>query len=142
MVNYHDTKESTVDQTTEESMNAADSKESHNTRQDNSYQESNQEDVSILPSEDFVFLQIINVFDDFFSLVDHNPAHVCPHESVFDGVRVFFLVGLQVMSAMITAPLDCRILKCCRTEQSVKQAHWPCCFVGTMAEQSVITCGN
>ena len=142
MVNNHDTKESTVNQTTEESMNTADSKQSNNTRQDNSYQESNQEDVSILPSEDSVFLQVVNVFDDFFSLVDHYPSHVRPHESVFDGVRVFFLIGLQVMSTMITASLDRRILKCRCTEQSVKQAHWPCRFVRSVAEQSVVACSN
>ena len=40
------------------------------------------------------------------ALVDHDPAHVCPHESFFDRVRIFLFVGLEMVSTVITAPFD------------------------------------
>ena len=106
MVDDDNAKETTVDHTSKEAMHSAKCKISDCTRQDDSDQETNEEDVAILPSENFVSLQVFNVLNDFFTLVDHNPAHVRPHESFLDRVRIFFFVGLQMVSTMIAAPLD------------------------------------
>ena len=103
-------------------------------RQNNSHQEPDQENVAVLPSKDFVSLQVFYVLDDFLALVDHDPPHVCPHESFLDRVRIFFLVGLEVMTSVVTAPFDGRILEGCCTEQSIEQTHWPRRFVSAMAE--------
>ena len=106
MMDDDNAKETTVDHTAKESMSSTECKITDCTRQDDSDQETNEEDVAILPSEDFVGLKIFNVLNDFLSLVDHDPTHVCPHESFLDRVWIFFFIGLQMVSSMIAAPLD------------------------------------
>ena len=94
MMDDDNANETTVDHTSEETMRSTKCKISDCTRQDDSDQETNEEDVAILPSEDFVGLKIFNVLNDFLSLVDHDPTHVCPHESFLDRVWIFFFIGL------------------------------------------------
>ena len=106
MVDDDNTKEATVDHASKETVHAPQHHESYNTRKDNSNQESNQEDVAVLPSQNSVGLKIFNMLNDFFALIDHDPAHVRPHESFFDRIWIFFLIGLEVVSAMIAAPLN------------------------------------
>ena len=105
-MDYDNAQETTVDHTAKESMDSAKCKITDCTRQDDSDQESNEEDVAILPSEDFVSLKIFNVLNDFLALVDHDPTHVCPHETFLHRVRVFFFVGLEMVSSVIAAPFD------------------------------------
>ena len=106
MMDDNDTQEAAVDHTAEESMGSSKGEITDCTRQDDSDQESNEEDVAILPSENFVGLKVFDVLDNFLTLVNHNPTHVCPHESFLDRVWIFFFIGLQVVSSMIAAPLD------------------------------------
>ena len=105
-MNDNNAQETTVDHSAKESMGSAKCKITDCTRQDDSNQESNEEDVAILPSENFVGLKVFNVLNDFLTLVDHDPAHVCPHESFFDRVRIFLSVGLKMVSTVIAAPFD------------------------------------
>jgi hypothetical protein len=106
MVDDDDSKETTVNHTAKESVYSPESKKTDRSWKNDSDEESNKEDIAILPCEDFVRLQIFNMLNNFLSLVDHDPAHVRPHEPFFDRVRVFFFIGLEVVSSVITAPLD------------------------------------
>ena len=106
MVDDDNTEEATVDHTSKESVHTTQHHEACNTWKDNTDQETDQEDVAVLPCENTIRLKIFNVLNNFFSLVDHNPAHMGPHESFCDRIRIFFLIGLEVMPAMITAPLN------------------------------------
>ena len=106
MMDDNNSEETAVNHATKETVHTTDSKESNDSRKDDADEETNQEDVAVLPCEDFVFLQIFNVLYDFFTLVDHDPPHVCPHESFFDRIGVFFFIGFQVMTSVIAAPLD------------------------------------
>ena len=140
MMDNDDAKETAVNHAAKEPMGSSKSKITDYTRQDDSEQESNEEDVAILPSEDFVGLKVFNVLNDFFTLVDHDPAHVCPHESFLHRVRIIFFIGFEMMPSVIAAPFDSRILEGCCTEESIEQTHWPRCFVGAMTEQAVVSC--
>ena len=106
MVDDDNTKEATIDHASKETVHTAQHHEACNAREDNSNQESNQKDVTVLPSENTVGLEIFNMLNDFFALIDHDPAHVSPHESFFDRIWVFLPIGLEVVPAMVAAPLD------------------------------------
>lgn len=106
MVDDDDPKESAVYHTAEETVCSSKSEESNHSWKDNSNEESNKENIAVLPCEDFIGLQIFNMLDNLFSLIDHNPPHVSPHESFFDRVRIFLFIGLEMVSSMVAAPFD------------------------------------
>ena len=106
MVDDDDSKESSVNHAAEETVYSSESEESNHSRKNYSNEESNEENIPVLPCEDFIGLQIFNMLNDLFSLIDHNPSHVRPHESFLDRVGIFFLIGLQMVSSMIAAPFD------------------------------------
>lgn len=106
MVDDDDSKESSVNHAAKETVYSSKSEESNHSRKNYSNEESNEEDIPVLPCEDFIGLQIFNMLNDFFSLIDHNPSHVRPHESFLDRVRVFLFVGLEMVSSVVAAPFD------------------------------------
>ena len=106
MMDDNNSEETAVYHAAKETVYTTNGEESNDAWKDDADKETNQEDMTVLPSKDFVFLQIFNVLYDFFALVDHDPSHVCPHEPFFDRIRVFFFIGFQVMTSVIAAPLD------------------------------------
>ena len=106
MMDDNNSEETAVNHAAKETVYTTNGEESNDAWKDDADKETNQEDMTVLPSKDFVFLQIFNVLYDFFALVDHDPSHVCPHEPFLHRVRVFLFIGLEMVSSVIAAPFD------------------------------------
>ena len=84
MMDDNNSEETAVNHAAKETVHPTDGEESNDAWKDDADKETNQEDMTVLPSKDFVILQIFNMLNNLFSLVDHNPSHVSPHETFLD----------------------------------------------------------
>ena len=84
MMDDNNSEETAVNHAAKETVYTTNGEESNDAWKDDADKETNQEDMTVLPSKDFVILQIFNMLNNLFSLVDHNPSHVSPHETFLD----------------------------------------------------------
>ena len=84
MMDDNNSEETAVYHAAKETVYTTNGEESNDAWKDDADKETNQEDMTVLPSKDFVILQIFNMLNNLFSLVDHNPSHVSPHETFLD----------------------------------------------------------
>ena len=61
-------------------------------------------------------------------------------KSFIDIIRILFLVNELMMTAVITRPFQCRVLKSSRTKEKIKKFCTSTNFIGFMAKKSMITC--
>jgi len=140
MVDDDDSEQAAPNEASKESCHAANQVPPSSTGEDHAHKETKQEDVAVLEGKDWVCFEILDLLHNRLILGNHHPSNVCPKETLQYCVRVIICVGDEVMTSMVAAPLDGRVLERTRSKQCIEQTQWPCALVRAMGEQAVVAC--
>ena len=138
MVDDDDSEQAAPNEAPEEPCHATNEVPSSSTGEDHAHKETKQEDVAVLEGENWVCFEVFDLFDNGLILGNHHPSNVCPKETLQHCVWVIICIGDEVMTSVITAPLDGRILKRTGSKQCIEQTKRPCAFVRPVREQAVV----
>jgi hypothetical protein len=70
---------------------------------------------------------------------EHEPSDVSPHESFGNVIRIFIVVNVLVVGAMIGTPVEAGVFERAGSENERKQLHRPLGLEGKVRKQSVIS---
>ena len=142
VMNNDDSEQSTPDETTHEPGKATEEEPSCHTWEDHADEESYQEDVSVLESKNWICLKVVDLFHSLFFLSNHHPSDMGPEKALEDRIRIVIGICDEVVTSVIAAPLDGRVLESSSTEEGVEQSQRPSGFVGAVGEQTVVASGD
>jgi len=139
LLDEEDTEDTGVDESTEPVTPA---KTSNEHGDDQTHTEDNLEVVAVLPDDDWVLVQIRDVgsANSLGVLLHDHPAEVRVPETLANGVRVLFGIGVTVVSTVATSPPADRTLNGTAANQGEPDAERQGSRVGAVSPETVITC--
>lgn len=128
------------DQERPESTNPSVPQEPEKRREDEARDEGDCDVVAVLPHDEWILSQILDVLQVARGLVlEHDPAYVGVKESVVDVVRIFVVIDVFVVVPMIGTPAKSGVFKGSGSEDQGRKLHRPLCFKAEVREKSVVT---
>ena len=82
--------------------------------------------IAILPHEDWILFQISHIVETWERLeLEHQPAHVGVKETFGDTIRIFIVIHMLMVAAMLAGPKQYGILKRSGSEKNGEEPHNP-----------------
>lgn len=96
-------------------------------------------DMSVLPHHQFFFAKITNVGGGMLgSQFEHEPADVRPHEAFGNIIRIFIVVNVLMVGAVVGTPIEARVFEGAGTENECEQLHGPFSLERQVRKQTMI----
>ena len=100
-------------------------------------------DVTMLPKDERIFLQIGHVVERRVRVeLEHQPSDVGVKETFRDAIRVFVVVDMLMVGTMFAGPEECRVFKSARAEDQREESYAPVCLEGEVRKESMVTDRN
>ena len=97
-------------------------------------------DVSILPADEFVFLQVGYVVVWLIGLqLEKQPSNVRIEKAFRNAVRIIVMIHMFVMAPMFARPHQNRVFKCAGAKNKRDKPDRPACLEGYVREKPMIT---
>jgi hypothetical protein len=97
-------------------------------------------DILMLPKNQRIFLQVGYVIKWRPGIeFEHQPADVGVKKTLGDAIRIFIVIDMLMMRAVLASPEERRVFKSSSAEDQRNETHDPVCLEGQVREQPVIT---
>lgn len=99
--------------------------------------------MSVLPGDELVFLQIGHVVVGLVRLqFEKQPPNVRVKEAFRNAIRVIVMIDMFVVAAMFARPHQGRVFKSGRAENQGEKPDRPACLEGHVREKAMVTDGH